>query len=264
VDYSGKHWEIRDRHEYFRMVKYKVVVDGTPQTATSTSTQASVYPSACPTSIMYMAMLQYWGLRLRRDGALGMGRENGTKVLTWIASAEASDDLLFRNPEIRQDLRWGEPSALLKALGVERSYRGFFHLIDEYPRRFTCEGGGPAVEVAAFEILDASKGKKAELTSAYLNATVEESFIFEPTVMTQMVPRPITNPAPNFRFDPVNYMGMWSLKNIPDRVCNPDGNIIFHRGILAAGSMPVHPERGVAFLHNLCGPTSGQVLTCGS
>ena len=264
VDYSTKHWEIRDRHEYFRMVKYKVVVDNIPSAATSSSTQASVYPSSCPTSIMYMAMLQYWGLRLRRDGALGMGKENGTKVLTWICSAEASDDLIFRNPDIRQDLRWAEPSALLKALGVERSYRGFFHLIDEYPRRFTCALPGPPVEVAAFTTLSATKGTKAELNSSWLNATAEESFIFEPTVMRQLIPRPITNPAPNFRFDPVNYMGVWTLKNIPDRTCNPDGNIIFHRGILAAGSMPVHPERGVAFVHNVCGPTSGQVISCGS
>lgn len=261
TNYTRLHWEIRDRHEYFRAVKYKVVIDNCPQSCTMTDTQATNYPAACPTSLMSQAELQYWGLRLKRDGAAGMGKENGTKVLTWVCSAEASDDLLFRNADIRQDLRWAEPSQLLKALGVERSYRGFFHLIDEYPRRFTC-AGGPAVEVSAFTKLAATKGQKAEINTAWSNAGIEESFIYEPTVWRQMVPRPITNPAPNFRFDPVNYMGVWSLKNIPSRDCNPDGNIIFHRGILAAGTMPVHPERGVAFLHLVCGPACQLVTSC--
>lgn len=263
TNYTRLHWEIRDRHEYFRACKYKAVIDGCPPANTETDTQATDYPAACPTSIMTQGVLQYYGLRLRRDGALGMGRDNGTPVLTWICSAEASDDLIFRNPDIRQDLRWAEPAQLLKRLGVERSYRGFFHLIDEYPRRFTCSGG-PAVEIPAFTKLAATKGKKAEVATAWTEAGIEESFIFEPTVCRQMVPRPITNPAPNFRFDPLNYMGVWQLKNIPDRVCNPDGNIIFHRGILAAGTMPVHPERGVAFLHLKCGPACSLVTSCGS
>lgn len=256
-------WDDRDKHEYFRMVKYKAIVDACPPNNTESSTQATTYPAACPTSILTNGFLNHYYLRLTRDGAAGMGMDNGKAVLTLICSAETSDDIIFRNPEIRQDLRWAEPDQLLKKLGVSRNYRNFFHLIDIYPRRFDC-AQPPATEIAIWETIAASKGKKAEVTAAWTDGLTEESFIYEPTVLRQLVPRPITNPAPNFRFDPVNYMGMLTLKNIPDRKCNPDGNILFHRAILAAGTMPVHPERGVAFLHLRCGPACDLVTSCAS
>lgn len=255
-------WDDRDKHEYFRMVKYKVVIDGNPPT--ESSTQASTYPAACPVSILTNGILNQYYLRLTRDGAAGMGMDNGKAVLTLICSAETSDDIVFRNADIRQDLRWAEPDQLLKRLGVSRNYRNFFHLLDLYPRRFTCSNN-TATEIAVFTTgVAASKGKKAELNTSWTGASVEESFIYEPTVWKQLVPRPITNPAPNYRFDPVNYMGQLTLKNIPDRKCNPDGNILFHRAILAAGTMPVHPERGAAFLHLRCGPAADLVTNCGS
>jgi hypothetical protein len=77
-----------------------------------------------------------------------------------------------------------------------------------------------------------------------------------------LIPRPITNPAEKFEFNAVNYMGNWKVMNIAHRTDNPDGNIIYHRGILAAGSMPVHPERGVAFLHKRCDPALDLVTSC--
>jgi hypothetical protein len=257
-------WDDRDKHEYFRMVQYKVVVDGCPPNITESATQATTYPAGCPTSILTNGILNHYYLRLTRDGAAGMGIDNGKPVLTLICSAETSDDIIFRNADIRQDLRWAEPDQLLKRLGVSRNYRNFFHLLDLYPRRFSCANNA-ATEIPVFQTgVAASKGKKAQISSAWTQATGEESFIYEPTVWRQLVPRPITNPAPNYRFDPVNYMGQLTLKNIPDRVCNPDGNILFHRAILAAGTMPVHPERGVAFLHLVCGPACDMVTSCGS
>jgi hypothetical protein len=81
-------------------------------------------------------------------------------------------------------------------------------------------------------------------------------------VFQQMIPRPVTNPAEKFSFDPISYLGNWSVKNIAHRTENPDNNIIFHRGILAAGSMPEYPERGVAFLHKRCDAALNLVTSC--
>ncbi len=159
-------------------------------------------------------------------------------------------------------------SVLLSPFGVDRSYRGFYHLIDNYPIRGLCSAG-VFTEVAAFTTTvgaysgsAATKGNKAEVASAWTGAPYEVSFVFDPTVLEQLIPKPITNPHPKFRFDPVNYMGDWQIKNIIDRVCNPDGTILFHRGILAAASKPVHPERGVAFLHLRCDPSLNLVTSC--
>lgn len=261
ADYSVIEWEIRDRFEYFRSCKRKVVVDACPPT--DTFTQAATYPAVQPQSILTQGILNRYKMKLLRDGAgqSALGRENNMPILTLICSAETSDNLIFTNPDIRQDLRWGKPSELLAPFGVEKSYRGFYHLIDPYPRRFTYSGGVFTV-VPAFTNVAASKGNKSEINPAYEAAPYEESFIFDPMVMRQLIPEPITAPGANIQFDPVTYMGNWMYKNIPDRVCNPDGTIGFHRGILAAATEPIHPERGVAFVHLRCDPSCALITSC--
>lgn len=259
ADYTMIEWEIRDRHEYLRLVKYKVTVGSM---AESTATTAP-YFTGCPTSMLTQGVLNRWKVRLLRDGAnqSAIGNESGVPVLTLITDAETSDDLIFRNADIRQDLRWGKPNELLAPFGVERTYRGFYHLIDMYPIRGNCVGG-TFTEQPAFILSAATKGQKAEVRREWELANAQVSFIFDPMVFLQLIPTPITNPATKFNFDPVNYTGVWKVQNIRDRVCNPDGTILYHRGILAAASKPVHPERGVAFLHLHCEAPLNLVSSC--
>ncbi len=265
AQYAMLEWEIRDRHEYFRMAGIKVSLNSCYPTFTDT--QATTYPAVCPTMMLNQGVLNRFRLSLIRDGATedAMGMVDGSPVFTLIVSAETSERLIFDNADIRQDLRWGKPSELLAAIGVERSYRGFFHVIDPYPRRFSC-AGGTFTEVPAFiQSTAATKGLKAQVNPNWVStasAPYEESFIHVRSVYDQLIPQPVTNPASNFTFDPVTYTGDWKLKNIPDRVCNPDGNIIFHRGVMAAASKPIHPERGVAFIHLRCDPPCSAITTC--
>jgi len=260
-EYSRVEWEIRYRHDYFTLVGNKTVLDANWK-GSSTGTGAD-YPAACPTSNLTQVVLNWAKQKMLRNGAImsALGKDNGTAVLTLVTSGEQSDRLIFDNADIREDLRWGKPSELLAAYGVERAYRGFYHLIDPYPRRFSCVGGVDT-EIAAFTTAAATKGNKAVVNSSWETAGYEESFVFDPSVFTSLIPQPVTNPAPNFKFDPVTYIGDWKLKNIPDRVCNPDGNIVYHRGILAHAPEPIHPERGWAFQHLRCdGPTDDALVT---
>jgi len=261
AEYAMIEWEIRYRQEYFRTVQRKVVVDGCP--ASESNTMATTYPAGCPTSLLTQGLLNRYKMKLLRDGAAisAMGMNAGAAVLTLITSPETSDHLIFDNDDIRQDIRFGRPSELLAAYGVERDYRGFYHLMDLYNRHFSC-AGGVYTQVAAYSDAAATKGRKASVASAWETAAYEESFIFDPTVFTSRVPRPITNPASNFTFDPVNYMGQFSLKNILDRKCNPDGTIVYHRAILAMGGEPVHPERGIGFVHLRCDANCNLVNAC--
>lgn len=259
ADYTMIEWEIRDRHEYLRLVKWKVTAGSM---AESTATTAP-YFTGCPTSILTQGMLNRWKVKLLRDGAANsaLGSDGGSPILTLITDAETSDDLIFRNADIRQDLRWGKSNELLAPFGVEKSYRGFYHLIDMYPIRGNCLAG-TFVEQPAFILSAATKGNKAEVRTEWERANSMVSFIFDPMVFHQLIPEPITNPATKFHFNPVNYMGVWKVQNILDRICNPDGTILYHRGILAAASKPVHPERGVAFLHLRCDPALNLVTSC--
>lgn len=258
-EYTRLEWEIRYRHDYLTLVANKVVCEQSTYTVTS----GTGFAATQATSILSQGHLNRAKMQLLRDGAVfsSLGKENGAAVLTLICSAETSDDIIFRNSDTRQDLRWGKPSELLAAYGVERSYKGWYHLIDPFPMRFTYSAG-VYTEVAAFTTTAATKGNKAIVNSSWKAATYEVSFAFDPEVFHSLIPRPITNPAPGFTFDPVTYLGDWKLKNILDRVCNPDGTIVYHRGHLGHAPKPVHPERGFAFMHLRCDPALNAVTSC--
>lgn len=271
--YTKMVWEITDRYDYFLSTQYKVVVaDCPPLVGTANVDDTGPdngYPAVQATYPISMAHLYEFGQLLRRDGASesALAMSNGRPLLTVIASGETIDNLIRQNAEERQDIRWADAgkngaSMLLQRYGVVHQYRGFIFIEDLYPRRFTYQGG-VYTEVAAFDVMAATKGNKAILRSAWLTAPYEETVIFDPTTYTQLVPSPITNPAPNFRFNPVNYVGDWAVKNIPDRVCNPDENILYHRGVFNKARQAVAPERGVAFVHLRCNP-AGCVSACAS
>lgn len=262
ADYAKIEWEIRDRHEYFRMTQTKVVVDSCTA-PTNTTTMATTYPAVCATMVLSMALLRKYSLELMRDGAGAdaLLRSNGSPVLTVMVSPETAGNIIRQNHDEREDIRWSNMSNILVTTwGVSHTYSGIVFLTDPFPRRFNC-AAGVRTEVAAFDTTAATKGQKAIVRAAWKTAGEEESFVFDPGVFTQLVPQPPTSPYSGFAFDPVNYTGVPQLRNIPDRVCNPDGNIIYHRLHLAASSMPLEPERGVAFVHLRCDP-AGCVVNC--
>lgn len=266
ADYTILEWEIRDRHEYFRGTQTKVSVTDCYNPAFTTTT-AQTYPAVCPTAPMSLSVLEKFRIKLLRDGATPLIRENGSPVLTVLASTETIGNIIRANADIRNDIRWADAGAgnnarLLQAFGINSTYSGFMFIADMFPRRFTC-AAGVFTEIPAFSATAATKGQKATVNTAWETAPYEETHIFDQDVFHQLIPQPIVAPHPKFVFNAVNYTGDWRIQNIPDEVCNPDGNLIRHRGILAAGSQPVHPERGVSFVHLRCDP-SGCALTCTS
>lgn len=266
ADYTIIEWDIHNRHEYFRMVQDKVSVTDC-YNPTVTETGAATYPAVCPTAPMSLSVLEKFRIQKLRDGATSIIRDNGSPILTVIASNETIGNIIRNNTDIRNDIRWADAGAgnnarLLQAFGINSTYSGFMFVADMFPRRFTC-ANGVFTEVPAFSSTAATKGQKALVNPAWRVAPYEETFIFDPDVFHQLIPQPIVAPHPKFRFDAVNYTGDWKILNILDEVCNPDGNQIRHRGILAAASMPVKPQLGVAFVHLRCDPT-GCALTCTS
>jgi hypothetical protein len=262
-------WEIRDRHEYFRSTLRKVVVDDC-YNPTENSNGETTYPSACPNQTLGLGLLDKYRIELLRDGAADSAllQSNGAPLMTVIASPEWIGNTIRQNEDIREDIRWadsgkGDNARLLRAFGVNASYDGFMFLADLFPRRFTCSSG-TYTEVPAFVQANATKGVKYNLNPAYKTAPYEELFIFDPMVMTQLIPQPITNPAPNFRFDPVSYVGDVKILNIPNEQCNPDGNQLRHRIVMAAATEPKHVWKGVSFVFLRCDPACTNSSSCSS
>lgn len=264
--YSRCLWEIKYRHEYFRLCQTKVVVtdcaDGTASTNLATS-----YEATCATQPLSMSNVEFYNIDIMRDGAGAdalIRGPGGMPLGIMLVSNETRGNIIRQNSDIREDIRQGNANNLLiRGFGLSHSYGDMVWLVDPYPRRFTCSGG-TRTEVPAFALgSNATNGQETIVNSTWKTADEEESFRFDPEVFTSLIPRPPVDPYPNFHFDPVDFTGSVTLKNILDRQCNVDGNIVFHRLQLGAGSMPNETWRGVAFCHLRCDPM-GCTTTCGT
>ena len=137
-------WTTRYQDEYVRLAQNKVTPTGTGASAAldfaSVSSEVSSFsPLVDATSKLTQGILRRVYMRLLRDGAgtAAQGKENGAPVFNLITSAETSDDIIKLNSDIRSDFRYStKPNELLAPLGVERSYGGFYHIIDPYPPRY--------------------------------------------------------------------------------------------------------------------------------
>ena len=264
VGYSTIEWEFRYRSEYLRLCGTKVVV-GAAGLTEGTSTG---WPAACPGAKLNFGILNKYRLKLLREGAADnpIARAGGMALLTVVGEPEVLDDMVRSDDDIRQDLRYAEPNMLLQAINHDRRvYRGFILVNDLFAKRYTCSET-TATEVDPFEDNSKTKGTGSDVTAAYLAAPYVATFIFDSDVFHARIPKPVTNPGADLSFNAVNYTpgagGDWKWLNIPDRTCNPRQQIGFHHGILAAGSEPVHPERGVAFLSLRCDPEIIYVTAC--
>jgi hypothetical protein len=263
-DYAKIEWEIRYRHEYFRLAKTKIAVDDCTSPSTTT-TYAATYPAACADQPLAFNQLNRLTGDLMRDGAgaESLLMNNGAPLLNVLTDYETGGNIIRQNANLREDIRRSNlNNILVQRFAVNTAILGFVFLYDTFPRRFSC-GGGTYTEIPAFSLTAATKGQKAEINASWKTASITETVIYDPEVVHYLIPRPPTAPHPNFRFDPVDFTGAIVLKNIPDRVCNPDGNIVYHRMHLGAASMPVEPERGVAIAHLRCDP-EGCVTSCAS
>jgi len=253
-------WQTRYRDEYLRLSNNKILANSsmTPGTAS--------FPAAEPTSKLVQPILEKIRMRLIRDGAGNdpLGRENGTPVFGLVCSSETSFDLIRNLAADREDYRYStKANDLLAPLGVERTYKGFYHLIDDFMPRYTYFGG-TYTEVPPY--VKATSGGNTEwiVNPAYELAQYEVSIVFHKDVFHSVIPAPITSPGGSTAFDPVSYRGEFKWLNIRDKDENPDGTIGYFRGVLSAGSKPIRPEWGYAIMHTRCGNSlvSAQLVGC--
>jgi len=268
-------WIERYRDEYVRVCENKVTATTANAQAASSGTidytlgvarqlnGAFAFPSeaaskATDNITLTQGILDRIYLSLIRDGAgdEAYSRVNGAPVFLAIMSHEASDAIIKANSDIRQDFRWSERvNELLAPLGVQRTYRNYFHLIDPFVPRYDYDEANnawirrrPYVRVATTggEVTSGGvtrRGVRYELSNDYLNAAYEDTIIFCPTVFTALVPKPLGGFGA-MEFSPQNYRGEFSWRNIPDRDKKPGGTLGFFRAIFASGSKPVFPNHG--------------------
>ena len=173
------------------------------------------------------------------------GRENGRPVFALVCSSEASYALQTESG-FRDDVRYNaaKVSELIAPLGVEKSFRGYYHMVDDLAPRYTIDAGtGVLTRVLPYTT---ASGIVAD-NPAYEVAPIEAAFILHSEVMESQIPNPFSG-SNGLSFNACDYKGKFNWLNIAHEDKNPDGTTGFFRGILASASKPIKTEFGYVVL----------------
>ncbi len=255
-------WEERYRDEYAKLCD-NIILCKTTGTAAATNKEGSTTPVSAGdvdsddnnsvdviNANISNKILDdtYFKLVRAGAGADAYGRENGRPVFALVCSSEASYQLQTE-AGFRDDVRYNNAkvSELIAPLGVEKSFRGFYHLCDDLAPRYSATVDGSDLLVRVYPYKHDASNDIVTVNTAYDTADYEEAFVLVDNVMESLVPEPISGGS-GVAFDPVSYKGEFKWTNIPDVSLNPDGTIGFFRGIMASASKPIKTNFGYSIL----------------
>ena len=201
-----------------------------------------------PTANISNAVLDkvYYQLIRKGAGSNAYGRENGRPVFALVCSSEASY-FLQTEAGFRDDVRYNNAkvSDLIAPLGIEKSFRGFYHLIDDLAPRYsaTLVGTNTLERVQPYSV----SGGVAVPNPLYETAKYEAAYVIHPEVCEAQIPNPLSG-GNGITFNPVNYRGQFKWTNILNEITNPDGTVGFFRGILASATKPIKTDFGYVIL----------------
>lgn len=196
-----------------------------------------------PTAHISNGVLDRIALRLRREGAKvnAYGIEDGQSIFGLVLGSQGS---LFLKQEdgYREDIRKnaGKVSELIKPLGVDGSFRGFYHICDDLAPRMTISSG-----TATRVYPETMTNGILTTNAAYETADYEVAYVLHADVMECLIPTPLSGAGP-VKFDPLSYTGDFKWKNIANESTNPDGTIGYFRGVLASASKRIKTRFGMA------------------
>lgn len=219
--------------------------EGVQITAIDPVTSGAGNSDVTPDANISNAVLDKVYFQLIRKGAgnNAYGRENGRPVFAAVMSSEASYQLQTE-AGFRDDVRYNNAkvSDLIAPLGIEKSFRGFYHLIDDLAPRFSI-AGSVITKVEPYTV----SGGVATPNAAYETASYEAIFVLHPEVCESQIPNPFSG-SQGISFNPVSYKGEFKWTNILNEITNPDGTIGFFRGVLASATKPIKTDFGYVFL----------------
>lgn len=215
-----------------------------------------------PTAALDFGTLEEIYGAINREGnsvTMWSAEDTGAMAANVIMSDEQYRILLRSNPVLANQINYAWMGAKdgnpLLPSGIEKRRKMFGNWIvwtDPYPRRFALTGGA-YVEIPVWVSSGTTKGNKQTINPAWLAAPYEEVIFFTPDNYRSLGLPTLTNPAPGWKFDPLNSMGEWSVRNILERDCNPDGSMIFWRAVFRDAAEPINPDVGYSALVLRCG-----------
>lgn len=268
TDISWWVWSQRYTTDYVDIAAHNITVN---QSAGLYDNGSNGYSAANPANAqLEQYHLESLRLIITRDGpedAPSVEEDTGAPLVELIIGEEMSNNLFRNNPNLRNDMRYALMGHGLNADFLppgyprkRKSFGGFVHNIKTFPRRFNIVNGA-YVEVQPWVSGAANIGVKSTVNPDWLTASTEEVILWYPGVYRSMVPAPLGEVAPGWAFKPVNYMGEFTIRNIIERTCNPDGDHLFWRARFADAAEPQNPDIGISVLAARC-PVASQFVPC--
>jgi hypothetical protein len=200
-----------------------------------------------PTAHISNYILDKLRLKLNREGAKNSayGMEKGAPVYGLVISSQASD-FLYKEDGVREDVRKnsGAVSKLIEPLGIDGSFRGFYHLCDDLAPRMNIDEDGVATRIFPETMVNGV----LSTNPAYETAEYEVAYILHKEVMEVLIPEPMSGYGP-VSFDPVTYTGEFAWINIPHETLNPRKQVGHFHASLASASKVVKPRFGFAIVY---------------
>lgn len=218
-----------------------VEVAGTMNLTTSGVGNTDISPDANISNAL-LDKVYYQNVR-KGAGRDAYGRENGRPVFALVCSSEASY-ALQTEAGFRDDVRYNaaKVSELIAPLGVEKSFRGYYHMVDDLAPRYTINAG-VLTRVLPYTTASGIVADNAD----YETAPIEAAFVLHSEVMESQIPNPFGG-SNGLSFNPCDYKGKFNWLNIQHEDKNPDGTTGFFRGVLASASKPIKTEFGYVIL----------------
>lgn len=243
-------WEERNRSQYVALAQNKLVFNPDLPVKTNGTTLTD-FPLELPTSTITQKYLNRLRVILQHNAAGtdggAYGREDGGDVFAVVMSTDMQEALFTTSDRINRDRRYAEAPKLLKAYGVDRSYQGWFHIIDNKAPRFDFVNGA-WVNRPFYANSATTKGNRAVVNPDYEAAEYEMVIPFLKTVVTRMIPRSFPSAGSGASFKPWNYAGTAQWVNEYDRVCNKYKTNGYWSVLMQAAYMPEKIEDGWGIL----------------
>lgn len=286
--YAQREWELNLERHHVRLSRKAIAVSNF-EAAVDAGDQESVSGIDCPDCELTEEMLEILAERLYEDGAT---TPDSNGFITWEPNGfiwtlyigmNQSMRILRQNAELRQDYRFAtmgagaDGSPITKRLGSSKVVGNFRHVINQRPRRYSCDG---STFTLIPRYIDAgggdapTKGSAQIINPAWRAAPYEGADILSPELYTSEIVQPV-NAAGGLSYPATDYMGKWDFvtgayKWIDAEQTNCDDPLEEqgrHFGQLAHAPKPKLSARfkyGYHIIFKRCAGTSVECTTCSS
>jgi hypothetical protein len=258
--------------EYYTKVPKAVMTSAFPISAAGASLTLAQATSDLTQEALDKAYIHLIHKRASNPDSNGfVSLANGGPLFTLYLGMEASQAIILNNADFRDDLRQGSMnSELFRRLGADTAIKGFRHVINPLPPRFSYAGGA-YTRVNTFSNVSGAKGVYQDINPNYLDpstAPYEAAFVMSPAVMSWDWVRP-DNQVGSTRWEPQSYMGDWKFITGPE-ACASDGSGYdpFHKNgrhiaeMAGAAKPGANRSAGLMILYKRCQLNTLTTVTC--